>query len=255
MKNIERKIFISDYDNTIAITKDRVEEACKEVIFKLYGSDIKKRYIENLGGLQNRSPDELIHRLFPKKDIKEVGEMTDEFAEKKLDILYGQIGKDWPKVTEGFVDFYNYLQEKGIDFAIVSSGHTNFINKFFETNGLVLPKIIISNDELADRHYLSVLSRNKPSVFPLMLAHKQWLSNQNMMGVNFDMETVRESKKRIIYLGDDLNKDGLMAKNAQILFGHYKNNNRFKGIYNGRFSFGNFREIISLIENNVIFRQ
>lgn len=252
---MKKEIFISDFDNTIANTKEKVEDACGETIIKLYGFGLYNCYRKEIGGLKNRAPDELLSKLFPDRDKKEVGEMTALFAETKLNFLYNEISSDWPEINEGFVDFYDYLNRKNINFAIVSSGHTSFIRKFFEVNSLEVPKIIISNDELVSRNYLSVLRRNKPSVFPIMLAHRQHLGSLGLLGVNFDMEKIREAKKYMVYLGDDTEKDGLMANNAKILFGHYREGENFEGIENKRFSFDDFRVIIKLIEENILFKK
>lgn len=236
---------VFDFDGTVADTfqpspnKIGVTEAYAQAVEIIFDQSGMSAYKE-LGGLKNRAPGELVRLLikhnpglekeaatFFRKhyakgetrallkwpnDYEEmvalVGEM---FVRAKMDILTNEISLNWPLPCAGFQKLCEALftlRQKGVKiaFAILSSGHTPFIRRTFEIWGsqwpVFHPTVILSDDDL------------RPMAIP---------SEQKVKPHPFLFDTIEAnlgfSRKRMMYYGDDPNKDGKLAMLSGVPFG------------------------------------
>lgn len=151
--------------------------------------------------------------------------LTSMLVISKLGYLLQEIGtldKDgnpWPLPFEGVVDFFRSLgslrkNNIPIDFAIVSSGHETFIKRVLEVWRIPQPDILVTEDNLRLRKFPQEAEiKFKPGVFPIALAHFQWLKSQ---GISASRETGSDTRKRIMHIGDNPTKDLVMADRAGI---------------------------------------
>lgn len=165
------------------------------------------------------------------KNIEQL--ITELFVRQKLSYLLEQVGKHtadgqiWPPLAQGFSEFWGVLQklkreELPIDTVVISSGHDIFIDRVFKLYNLTLPDIVVTEDDIRGKKYPKEIERRvKPGELPLAMAHFTWLKQQGMDQLNFDLQTTREVKERMIYFGDDLNKDRKLSEGARINFGFF----------------------------------
>lgn len=193
--------------------------------------------------------------LNPNKTLVEI------LVRQKLIVLTDEIGTAfadgqlWPRPCKGFVDFWKdvlLLKDKnmaGITTAIVSSGHEKPIKRVFEeVFKLTLPDILVTEDDIRWRKYPQELSRRiKPGQLQLAIAHSAWLKKQDLSDNNH-LKAAHETKARIVYFGDDPKKDGEMAKGASIIFGLFKDGQRFE-VDGLSFTFGNWQDIGNTLKN------
>ncbi|MBI2027990.1 MAG: hypothetical protein HYT07_00130 [Candidatus Levybacteria bacterium] len=151
--------------------------------------------------------------------------LTSMLVIRKLGYLLQEIGtldKDgnpWPLPFEGVVDFFRSLgslrkNDVPIDFAIVSSGHEEFIKKALEVWRMPQPDILVTEDNLRLRKFPQEAEiKFKPGVFSIALAHSQWLKSQ---GLSFSEEIGRNTRTRIMHIGDNPTKDLVMADRAGV---------------------------------------
>ncbi|QQG44463.1 MAG: hypothetical protein HYW86_00920 [Candidatus Roizmanbacteria bacterium] len=138
----------------------------------------------------------------------------------------GEDGQIWPQPCEDaliFLRTVDELKKEGvpIDMEIISSGHESFIRRTFDTYQLTQPDILVTEDDVRSRKYPTEMKRRvKPGQFPLALAHFKWLDEQGLIDYSVDgisvINEAASSKKRIIYFGDSIEKDFLMAKRGNI---------------------------------------
>jgi len=234
------------FDNTAADTFDRspngidVHIAYDRALETLFG---ETELLKVVGGLKNRAPTELVHDILRErpplmlaglrayeahrsrlssqmprgKGIPlsriENGNHIDLFGELlvrlKLEILLAEIGPEWPLPCEGVLEFMAELRARDKHVAIISSGHDLFIRKCFSQWGSECPAIVLSDDDLRPQPG-PMTQKMKPSKllinYVIMMAHTRGIS---------------VSSADIVYFGDDLNKDGGLARNASIPFGWY----------------------------------
>jgi phosphoglycolate phosphatase-like HAD superfamily hydrolase len=168
--------------------------------------------------------------------------ITEMLVIRKKEQLIPQISPTWPEPLGGFVDVWSDLHSRksgninGINWlsphasrleqqlvdrwkqfqlAIVSSGHTDFIQKVIATAGLPHPDIYMTDDEMRRQ----VHPRTKPDPFALQLVRNAWLNaylvpTKTRQEPGFEIKT----KQRQVYIGDDEKKDGKMAANDGIEF-------------------------------------
>lgn len=150
--------------------------------------------------------------------------ITQMLVGQKLKYLINEIGQrdsegnPWPQPCEGVLDFYetvHQLRSEGVplDTAIISSGHEGFIKKTFDLWGIKHPDVIVTEDDIRPKKFPSELERRfKPGQLPIALAHYKWLKyNGPTQGDENIVFQGRESKQRIMYVGDDPYRDGAMA--------------------------------------------
>lgn len=220
-----------DFDQTVAWTFAppvggfSVLEACALAVNDILGPTAHRRYLAS-GGLHNRAPVEIVRDLVPEAEKTEFQLLAEAFVRAKLGYLTEQIGLQpdgtiWPPPCTGFVDFWRgltkYLDAGTIHAGVISSGHTEFIMKVWSAYGLKPPRIIISEDDIRSvRYAIDPAWLVKPGVFPFMLGRRQLAAQ---LGVSVPRDW--RDKSRVVYCGDDIVRDGEMARRAGVAFGHF----------------------------------
>ena len=203
-------------------------------------------------------------------DFKNHRTMTEMLVLLKMSFLMNEIGARysddtfWPESCPGFINFYGFLEKLNndgsldIQFAILSSGHDIFIQKTFELWGLKIPKIMVTDDDMRAASYPESMDRRvKPSSYLFDLVQSQWLNSFTQLHNSAQLiEQVLHYRDRMVYFGDDLAKDGELARNAKVPFFLLKNpavktcyGSGWRGIQTLKFG----QECIDLMEKNVEF--
>lgn len=151
---------------------------------------------------------------------------------EKLSCLMDEIGTEfldgrvWPQPCAGFLEFFetvDKLKNSGVNIrlAIVSSGHDEFIKRTFSVWRLNSPDIIVTDDDMRGRRYPEDVERRvKPSSFLFDLVQSRWIGREILFSEYArHIELIIESRKRMMFFGDDPNKDSELAKNAGVPFG------------------------------------
>src|SRR3989338_3186708 len=175
--------------------------------------------------------------------------LTELFVRTKLLYLVSEVGQKfpdsriWPQPTNGFLEFWetvttiNSQSDFRIDTAIISSGHENFIRKTFSVWGIDCPNILVTDDDIRAKKYPQQLNRRvKPGVFPFALAHHEWLRMQALTDCHFDINYASAIRDRIVYFGDDPQKDGMLAENSGVSYGQF-GSLAWQHLYNNQFVF------------------
>lgn len=208
---------VVDFDGTLAETSKKsphgigVLEAYEMAVEDLFGKEGLTAY-RDAGGLRNRAPPEVVAELERMGFFisgKTLGEATEALVQAKLKVLLGEINSSWPLPCQGFPEFCQRMTEGYPEwtFAILSSGHRAFIEKTFlvwreEWPWIPIPRLIVSDDELRDLPW-PLEERVKPSPKLLQLV----------------LDRLEIGREEAVYVGDDPNKDGLMAVRAGVRFG------------------------------------
>lgn len=162
--------------------------------------------------------------------------ITQMLVARKLQYLFDEIGKRddegrmWPQPCEGAIEFLKTmesLRNQGvpIDAAIISSGHEAFIRRTLNVWGIESPQVLVTDDDIRPRKFPEESEKRfKPGQLPLALAHREWLKQQGIVIDNGNfMHEAADSKKRIAYIGDSVDKDIGMAVGGRVeglLFPH-----------------------------------
>lgn len=225
---ITPRLFATDFDGTCARTFDPspnnidVHVAYERAIVDTFGKAALLQYREE-GGLNNRAPSEITASLQPSADTEQQRADTEALISAKLGYLMGEIGVDdsgtmWPKPVPGFLEFWQVLQSyrarTPIDTAILSSGHTEFITKTFNLWQAPQPDIIVSDDTMRGLPE-GCLARGavKPDKLLMRVVQARW--NQ-LRPASHGLPAA----ECIFYAGDDVVKDGGLAKNSGVPFIH-----------------------------------
>lgn len=219
-----------DFDGTQALTNEpgpmgmNVERASLLAVTKVLGADALYRYLRD-GGLKNRAPGQVIDDLKTYEDPVARTHAIDDFIAYKLGLLTAQVGKRldgnafWPRPVPGFTEAWDrlqgYQQEGGrVNTAIVSSGHTGFIEKFYDLNGLPLPQVVVTEDtirtEVPEADYGVYV---KPGARLMELVHAKWAALHGL-----SPQQAGDMAARTVYVGDDPVKDGGLARNSGASF-------------------------------------
>ncbi len=166
------------------------------------------------------------------------GTVAELLVRRKLHYLYGQIGQPfpngevWPRPYPGFLNFWqtvdriNQEQVGKVDIkrAVISSGHERFIQHTFTTWGATQPDILVTEDDIRGRIYPKQMDKRvKPGLLPMALALREWSRHiQKEDQVKPNVGGARLRRQKVMYLGDDLGKDGGMAQAGGILFGWFE---------------------------------
>jgi phosphoglycolate phosphatase-like HAD superfamily hydrolase len=247
--------FLADFDGTVANTLEKipggvsVEQAYGTAMARVFG-DLGRRAFEEVKGLQNRGPVELLHDAVEGRDVSEFVALGSDFLNKyrsdlegyvppglgasldfkdpilslsellvreKLRILTEQIGKrlkngnQWPEACEGFPEFYRELGNTDIRFGVISSGHHKFIRQCFELWGLEAPELIISDD---------IMRSPSASHIP-----REERTKPSVGPFRMAVEQDRTIKKtNSVYIGDAARADGGMAQEVGVPFILFKRN-------------------------------
>jgi hypothetical protein len=199
--------------------------------------------------------------------------ITELLVWQKLKYLLEQVGTTfpdgsiWPAPCEGFQDFWRELQalkdEGGIplDTVIISSAHDGFIQKIFDTWNLPYPDYMVTEDDIRGRKYpLNMAMRVKPGQLPMTIARLGPLRDQGIVTTTLEngrshtkiaVDDVRDTKDRLIYFGDDQNKDGGLAERTGIPFGLFKSGAEYK-IHpdSSQITFGDWKNITNVLRQN-----
>jgi hypothetical protein len=238
--NFEAACLIAeDFDNTVALTNETspkgldVNETYRLAIDQMFGLIGLEQY-EASGGLHNRAPIQVVRQLAVGAEGQELDDLTSKFTETKLSILLGEVGAEfpdgriWPRPTEGYLDFMQLLEQaRGeghlVNDLILSSGHEAFINKTFEAWGFSKPDFVIAEETIRRMNLgLPVDQIVKPSPVLMDIARDTWRSSY---GINESPDDPTSELSRIIYVGDDPTKDGLLAHNSGVEFALISPNN------------------------------
>ncbi|HVS58503.1 MAG TPA: hypothetical protein VHD60_02060 [Candidatus Saccharimonadales bacterium] len=243
MSRFEDSVLVSsDFDGTIGYTNEpapngmTVELAYHQAVCEVLGHEACNTYSQT-GGLINRAPAEVVAALLPDTDEETQRVQTEALIQTKLGYLLDQIGcrlddgTRWPRLTPGFPETWEDIQRlRGKDVpvhtAVISSGHTAFINTFFDTHGLKRPDFMVTDDDMRGSRY-AVPLRVKPSPLLVTKVQEQWWEYYGINGVGeADLHVLTE---RTVYAGDDPTKDGQLARNSGIEFIHINPANSVPG--------------------------
>ncbi|TAK95327.1 HAD family hydrolase [Patescibacteria group bacterium] len=252
-------VWTVDFDGTVADTFSPspngvgVNEAYLRAVQLLYGDRGVRGFVK-VGGLSNRAPGELIQALSEEGDLnlsaEELRADPERLVQAKLDVLLQEIGPAWPRPCTGFLEFCSTLRRIrrsegiGMTLAILSSGHTAFIEKTFavwKSQWAVLgPNIIVSDDDV--RHLdLPTKDKVKPAPFLLSLVKLQ-------LGTSYH-------NQRAIYIGDDAQKDGMLAINSGVPFGWFStsagSNKPLPAEVTPSIIFNDWRELAQILNRSV----
>lgn len=168
------------------------------------------RYISRFITRGSFTPDEIAVRA-----------ITEMLVTRKKQMLLPLISSQWPLPVHGFAEHWQTLQVRqqsvegwqGVHTAIISSGHTDIIQKVLAINGLPEPDVYVTADEM--RHLQN--PRPKPDPMAIEIARYAWMEAYDVV---IDSASVADAKTRQTYTGDDPVKDGEMATKAGIQFYH-----------------------------------
>ncbi|HMI09471.1 MAG TPA: hypothetical protein VK497_03710 [Candidatus Saccharimonadales bacterium] len=230
------RLIAEDFDDTAFRTFEKspsgvgVAEAYTLSIEDMFGSEALSAFLSG-GGLRNRAPIEVVQQLAPDAKNEELNRLVQELTETKLNILMGEIGTRfldgslWPRPTEGYLDLCAMIEaarQEGqlIDDAIISSGHEPFIEKTFKVWSIDIPTHVIAT-ETTQRIVVDLEEAPenliKPSPLLMGVARSMWAQGY---GVKIPARNglSNDEKRRIVYVGDDLVKDGGLAENSGVAF-------------------------------------
>ncbi|MBI5644813.1 hypothetical protein HY970_01830 [Candidatus Kaiserbacteria bacterium] len=255
---------VFDYDGTTADTAApspngvTVTAAYSYALMEMFGV---QDLLEEIGGLQNRTPRELIedivagdrhlrlrtcgrryfetHRdrlwaMLPTSRNRRprhsglIDTLTETLVRVKLSYLLDEIGHAWPKPFDGVLDTFEAMRRDGTAAAIVSSGHECFIRKSFEFWGVPCPNVLLTDDDC--RAY-DIDPKPNAGLIDLMLA----LSHRYRTSA----APILQKRNIIGHFGDCEIKDGGLAANAGVPFFWFNRANR--------------KPRVSLPENTVVF--
>lgn len=222
----------SDFDGTLvdsfspSASGVGVNEACSIAVLSIFGEDVASIYENELGGLQNREPFELIKTLYDSGASLDrsvsIQEATQRFVDMKVSLLLPSFTSEWPQFYPGVKEFLTEIaQEKlPLDLTVVSSGHDEVIAKVFTENGLPIPNMVTS-DTVRNKKF-PTRDKFKPHTYQLSVAHHRVFHKEDE-AVSVHTESGyyanRGDKPFMMYLGDDPIKDGGLAENARIIYG------------------------------------
>ncbi len=225
--NFQDAFFVgADFDNTIALTGVApenfigIERAYETAVEKIFGSAGLTIYRAG-GGLLNRAPVEVIRQLAPDASEEDTRDLLGRLNTTRLDILIGQIGSEWPEPTKGFIAFAKALEDSKkegspISSIIISSGHDPFIQRTYDVWGVEKPDVILAQEQistLAEKQ--GIATPVKPDPILMLWAYNAWRSLHALPEAK---RLSSEDIPRIIYAGDDSEKDGKLARSQGVLF-------------------------------------
>lgn len=230
------RLLSADFDGTIANSfepspnKIDVNEAYRLGVDQVFGLKTLQSYVKN-GEHKNRAPAEIVKSLAPDLAEDELKDKTDELTKAKLEILENEIGTQpngtiWPKPIDGFLNCWErvtIVEPSCVDTAVISSGHTSFILKTFSLWGIKPPDILVTDEVIrAVQPDKPILEKTKPAPFPMEIALGEWASKRQL--THHDL-TAAKAMGYVVYVGDDKNKDGGLARNTDVPFIHLDTDN------------------------------
>lgn len=260
-------LFSFDFDGTLADTftpspnNIGVNEAYRLAVKKVFGREGLAVY-NKIGGLQNRSPMELVCNLldFEERLILEIeegipigdnffSEIAEMIVREKLSSLLGEIDERWPLPFPRALKTLEVISNLLASIAVLSSGHEQFITKTFEIWNLSRPNFLVTEDDIRWRKYpANVYKRVKPATFPFAILHQRWLKKMAVNNSNL-LLAAKESRQRVVYFGDDPIKDGGLACNVGVPFGWFNSNGKKDSHYfpEGSFIFSDWNQVAEFL--------
>ncbi len=225
------KLLSLDFDGTIALTSEgdesikTVNDAYADAIDDMFGGSATEHFVAQ-GGHNHRTPAEIVSDLMPDASIEEINNFANQLKQSKLEILMAQIGKIltngsvWPRLTNMFPETWSEIYDSRtvdntVNTAIISAGHKSFIDKTLDVHGLPHADITITDEILVDLGFgnLSPELRAKPSTLSLDQAIFIWKNRNSLHETRED-----DLRKRILHVGDDMEKDRLFAIRSRVGF-------------------------------------
>jgi phosphoglycolate phosphatase-like HAD superfamily hydrolase len=163
-------------------------------------------------------------------EYSEFDTIVEIFVRLKISILDQQITTDWPKPMPHFMDLRLALKARGKGFGLLTAGHELFIRSAFAAQDCEPPNMLTDDDIRGTRW----AGTQKPN--PLLL--ELFLEKFH--------PTIRPQKEQILFLGDDIVRDGELARNAGVAFGLYSPY-RIPApheLWPGAFTFAHYRDLI-----------
>lgn len=146
---------------------------------------------------------------------------------EKLRLLMQHISGLWPLASNGFLTLLGVLKklrtqyQVNINLGIASSGHEMFILRVFEQWGKEPPLVLVTDDDVRGQCSLQEMQAYiKPSANLMDLVSKRWA--QELLGESATelgiIGFTARNRKRMLYVGDDIRRDGELARNSEIPF-------------------------------------
>lgn len=266
-----------------------LKEGYEHAVQETFGPKGLAHY-QNEGGLQNRAPSEVVASLM-KQNMSLIGHARKKHAELssslknlpatlavqwketdlvfllsemlvhfKLRLLLGEIGLDWPLPYPGVCNFFHTVadlrEREGlpIEAGILSSGHTHFIEKTLSLWGIPSLRVMVTDDDIRPLGYpKDPKNKVKPAPFPFKFLQLRWLKQLNGLSPTHPSH-VQVSLPRIMYFGDDSEKDGGLARNVGVPFGWFQGNEKGKHGFSpnqqfprGSFTFSDWTKLCDFI--------
>lgn len=230
----EARLLATDFDGTIALTFDQspegigVHEAYDYAVKLMFGANALQRYVAN-GGLKNRAPISVVREMAQDATQQELLDLTEQLVATKLAVLFDQLGKRyadgsvWPRPTDGYMSFLEQIDQARsegllIDDLVITSGHEPFIRDTYELWGLRPPDHIVGEDTIRSLELdVPIEQVVKPSALLMDIARGVWRGH---FGLDPQVDSGLDEQGRIVYVGDDRDKDGLLASNSGVAFVH-----------------------------------
>lgn len=257
---MNKHIVVLDFDRTIAETfvpspnGIDVSTASRHAIDKLFGKKGLEIYDE-IGGLRSREPGELIALMQSRLEFETpIIEATQQYVDAKIAMIWPEISPHWPRLLPGVREFFQDV-ERGrlpVDAAVLSSGHDGPIKRVFEINGLNPPENLVTSDDLRRKPMPSGRPRYKPYTFQLAQVHRNWDEYRGKKAFYSHEARTPHDKHRMVYVGDDISKDGGLSENARIpfIFIPREANGLLVDAVKGQLYLKDFCELTSLLEIN-----
>ncbi len=284
-----KKLVLASFSQTIAKTHIKnlrnfnIDDAYDNAIQTIFGYEGLQKYLE-YGGLQNRSPAEVIISLVPyssiwdnaklyldinnisipkNKDI--VHTLIKQLIKININSLADNIGalcpqtELWPPLYPNVNMFLSHLSNKQVDFGIISSGHEVFIRKVFEYYGMDQPLFCVTPDDKFELYGMDWKSKTKPSTYLIASAMQKWIASWS----DDFKQRVQESGQdcmeyachNAVYIGDDLKLDGYMANNAGIPFLLFYPDDSVQIHFEGEHrKFSLYSQLIDALDTGILFK-
>lgn len=156
---------------------------------------------------------------------QEIAATAQLLTDLKLQKLISQVGLAlpdggyWPRAVPGFLDFIELVKNSPdpIDTAVISAGHTEFIDRVYDLWGIERPDVYVTTETISqlglDQHFMpSELA--KPAPILMTIAKHLWAQKYGLP------DTIPVNNEHILYVGDDPIKDGGLASNSGVDFVH-----------------------------------
>jgi hypothetical protein len=232
------KLADHDFDGTTNDTGEEapgiktVNDGYKEGLDVAFGPEAADVF-EAQGGHNHRTPPQIVEDITVVLRLglvpADILSKSKQVVDVKQGILFDQIGAPlpdgalWPRTTEGFREYWEAIyvaREHGrlVDTAILSSGHTPFIEKSFDVHGLPQPDMMITEEVINEFLFNSIPPeyRGKPAPLPLSISKIAWAAKY---GKAIHEKGLSESmNSKILLVGDSSRADGGLATNVGVHF-------------------------------------